>query len=180
MMILVVDLEATCSDDGRIARDGMETIEVGACWATREGHVGDSFQSFVRPLQYPVLTSFCTGITHIQQSDVDRAPSWGEVAEALADFAARYREAGQCWGSRGDYDAHQIEHDSVRHGVANPLEHLAHQNLKACFAKRRKIKQVGMATALQIVGLQLGGDASSSACGCTDIARLLPWSLCES
>lgn len=41
--ILVVDLEATCSDDGTIPPEEMEIIEMGACWATERGVVLDGF-----------------------------------------------------------------------------------------------------------------------------------------
>jgi inhibitor of KinA sporulation pathway (predicted exonuclease) len=176
-MILVVDLEATCSDDGSIGREAMEIIEVGACWATREGLVLEQFQSFVRPSTNPLLTSFCKSLTRIGQSDVDAATDWREVAPALGAFAARHWSAAECWGSWGNYDARQIEHDSAQHRVANPLAGLTHQNLKAGFAKRRKIKQVGMATALRISGLELEGEHHRALADAMNIARLLPWSL---
>lgn len=35
--ILVIDLEATCSDDGGFTSDEMEIIEIGACWTTVDG-----------------------------------------------------------------------------------------------------------------------------------------------
>jgi len=43
---LVVDLEATCSDDGSILPEDMEIIEIGACWATESGVVLQRFQHF--------------------------------------------------------------------------------------------------------------------------------------
>jgi inhibitor of KinA sporulation pathway (predicted exonuclease) len=91
-MILVVDLEATCSDDGSIDREAMEIIEVGACWATREGLVLKQFQSFVRPSTNPLLTSFCTGLTHIQQKW--RCESFGTSA------ARRKRQAHRLPGKQ--------------------------------------------------------------------------------
>ncbi|WP_343056479.1 hypothetical protein [Paraburkholderia ultramafica] len=51
--ILVVDLEATCSDDEAITPENMETIEIGACWVGVDGTVVDRFQSFVRPILNP-------------------------------------------------------------------------------------------------------------------------------
>lgn len=49
--------------------------------------------------------------------------------------------------------------------------------VKATFAKARKIKQVGMATALQIVGLELEGEHHRALSDARNIARLLPWAL---
>lgn len=174
-MILVIDLEATCCDADTIPPEQMEVIEVGAVWATSAGQIIDRFQSFVRPIASPQLTSFCMSLTHIEQASIDAAPNWPIVAAALAEFAQRY--AGQCWGSWGAYDRRQIERECARHGIADPLAPLPHQNLKASFAKARKIKQVGMATALQIVGLELEGEHHRALSDALNIARLLPWSI---
>ena len=74
--MLVIDLEATCSDDDSVAPSSMEIIEVGAVWATLEGEILASFQRFVRPMTSPTLTAFCMELTHISQADVDSAPAW--------------------------------------------------------------------------------------------------------
>lgn len=170
-MILVIDLEATCADDGSIAPETMEIIEVGAVWATAQGAVVDTLQRFVCPLERPRLTLFCMGLTQIQQGQVDAADNWPSVAADLAAFARRYR--AQCWGSWGNYDARQIERECTRHGIGHPLAGLAHVNLKACFAKQRRIKQVGMSTALKIAGLALEGQHHRALSDAQNIARLL-------
>nr|WP_283773250.1 3'-5' exonuclease [Craterilacuibacter sp. RT1T] len=178
---MVIDLEATCADDGSITPEQMEVIELGAVWATSAGEVIATLQRFVRPTERPTLTPFCMGLTHIEQASIDTAPSWPAVAAELAEFARLH--AGQCWGSWGSwgswgkYDARQIERETARHGLADPLAGLPHQNLKAAFAKRRKIKQVGMATALQIVGLELEGEHHRALSDARNIARMLPWAL---
>jgi inhibitor of KinA sporulation pathway (predicted exonuclease) len=48
MNILVVDLEATCSDDGTIPPEAMETIEIGACWVNADGSAIVSSRSCAR------------------------------------------------------------------------------------------------------------------------------------
>ena len=55
-----------------------------------------------------------------------------------------------------------------------PFEHV---NLKRRFAKSRKIKEVGMARALQMVGLPLDGSHHRGLDDARNIAKLLPWSL---
>ena len=174
--VLVIDLEATCAEDGTIPPEAMEIIELGAVWATPQGEVIDTLQRFVRPTERPTLTPFCMGLTHIQQAQIDTAPSWPTVAAELAEFARLHagQYAGQCWGSWGAYDRRQIERESARHGLADPLAGLPHVNLKATFAKARKIKQVGMATALQIVGLELEGEHHRALSDSLNIAKLLP------
>jgi len=175
--ILVIDLEATCCDQGTISPEQMEVIELGAVWATFTGEVIDTLQCFVQPMERPQLTSFCRSLTHIEQASINSAPHWPTVAAELAEFASRY--SGQCWGSWGAYDRRQIERENARHGIDDPLAELPHINLKATFAKARKIKQVGMTTALQIVGLKLDGDHHRALADARNIARLLPWSTIE-
>lgn len=153
----------------------MEIIELGAVWATPGGEVIDTMQRFVRPTERAILTPFCMGLTHIEQANIDTAPCWPTVAAELAEFARLH--TGQCWGSWGAYDHRQIERESARHGLADPLAGLPHVNLKATFAKARKIKQVGMITALQIAGLQLEGDHHRALWDARNIARLLPFAL---
>ncbi len=172
--ILVIDLEATCCDQGTIPPEQMEIIEVGAVWANASGEVIETFQRFVRPLEHPQLTSFCRTLTHIQQASIDAAPQWSKVASELAEFAGLY--SGLYWGSWGAYDRRQIERECVRHAIENPLVRLPHVNLKSTFAKARNIKQVGMTTALGIVDLKLEGEHHRALADAQNIARLLPWS----
>ncbi|WP_018605549.1 3'-5' exonuclease [Uliginosibacterium gangwonense] len=177
-MILVIDLEATCSEDDTITSEMMEIIEIGAVWANPEGQIIERFQAYVRPTDHPQLTAFCTGLTGIDQATVDGAMTFDKVAPALTEFAQHYRSPEGFWGSWGAYDRKQIERECARHGLANPLEGLTHQNLKALFAKQQKIgKQVGMSKALALAGLTLEGQHHSGIDDACNIARLLPWVL---
>jgi len=176
--ILVIDLEATCADDGSIAPEAMETIEVGAVWATPDGTPLDRFQAFVRPLERPQLTPFCTALTGIRQADIDAAPLFPVVAEALRAFASRHHDATR-WMSWGAYDRKQIERDCARHGVSNPLQ-LAHENAKRHFAKHQRIgKEVGMAKACELARIEAYGTSHRGLDDALNISRLLPWVLGE-
>lgn len=173
MPMLVIDLEATCSEDGSIAGTEMEIIEVGAVWAQDDGSVLETFHSYVRPTINPTLTAFCTGLTGVTQDLVDRAQPWPMVAPQLLEFSARHD--GPRWGSWGNFDRKQIEHESSLAGLPCPLSRLTHVNLKAAFAKQRRIKQVGMATALKICQISLTGEHHRALDDATNIARLLPF-----
>jgi inhibitor of KinA sporulation pathway (predicted exonuclease) len=172
--VLVVDLEATCCNEGTIEPGRMEIIEVGAVWAMPSGQVIDQFQSFVRPIERPQLTRFCMELTHIEQAHIDTAPSWSIVAAELARFAQEHQSPGSFWGSWGEYDRRQVERECARHGIADPLARLPHKNLKASFAKARKIRQVGMSRALHIAGLELDGEHHRALSDALNIAKLLP------
>ncbi|MEE1652602.1 MULTISPECIES: 3'-5' exonuclease [Brachymonas] len=175
-MILVIDLEATCEEHQSGIAD-MEIIEVGACWATPDGTVRDTFQRFVRPVQKPLLSNFCRELTRISQQDVDTAACWPEVAAELADFASLHAVPEPIWASWGQYDARQILRDCQQHQTPHPLAGWQHLNLKAAFAQRRGIRQTGMGTALQLVGLVLEGQHHRALADAMNTAKLLPFSL---
>ncbi|WP_338152871.1 3'-5' exonuclease [Herbaspirillum aquaticum] len=177
MKYLIIDLEATCSDDGSIASDDMEIIEIGACWATSSGQVLHRFQHFVKPLVNPLLTPFCTSLTGITQTDVDGAPFYSVVAERLKDFVEANRAPGSIWMSWGSYDLKQLIRESSFHNVAHPIA-LPHENAKKTFAKVQKIgKQVGMTKACELVGRPLIGQHHRGLDDAENIAGLLPWIL---
>lgn len=171
--VLVIDLEATCSNDECITGSNMEIIEIGACWVNPEGEILDTFQSFVRPVVNRILTPFCTELTTITQDEVDGAPTFDQVAPLLQEFAVKYLEENSIWTSWGNYDRSQFEHDSARHGVENPVVHLPHANLKKIFAKKRKIKRVGMTAALQIAGIEHTGAHHRALDDAINISKLL-------
>ncbi|MCD9228638.1 exonuclease domain-containing protein [Ralstonia pseudosolanacearum] len=175
--ILVVDLEATC-DDNAPGFD-METVEVGAVWVAADGTVLDRFQAFVHPVVNPRLTPFCWTLTGIRQADVDGAPTFPAIAEALRAFVARHRQPDSTWTSWGAWDHKQLERDSARHGITPPID-LPHINAKRLFAKARRTgKEVGMAKAYDLVGLQLEGAHHRALDDALNVARLLPWVLGE-
>ena len=177
MEYLVVDLEATCSDDGSVTVENMEIIEIGACWATPSGEVLHQFQHFVRPLVNPILTPFCMKLTGISQRDVDEAPKFAIVAEKLNRFVEEHRGPHSVWVSWGAYDFKQLVKDSELHQVKFPIS-FPHLNVKKAFAKVQKIgKEVGMSKACDLVGRPLAGQHHRGLDDAINVAGLLPWIL---
>lgn len=176
-LILIVDLEATCCDQGTIPVEEMEIIEIGACWARIDGTVVNRFERFVRPTLHPCLTPFCKNLLGIQQEQVDRAETFTMVAPKLGEFVQSYATEGTLWGSWGAFDRNQLVRESRRLGLPNPIE-LGHVNLKRSFAKARRIgKQVGMRKALELASLPLEGSHHRALDDALNIARLLLWAL---
>ena len=171
--LLVIDFEATCSEDDYVARTEMEIIELGAVMveAGSQAFV-DEFQSFVRPIRKPRLTEFCTELTSIQQSEVDAAPSFAEMMIAFAGWLSRFDDAVFC--SWGDYDCRQLHQDCDYHSVPYPFDN-RHINLKAEFAKQRRTRKMGLTTALDAVGLPLVGTHHRGIDDARNIARLIPF-----
>ncbi|VVD59178.1 hypothetical protein PHO31112_00012 [Pandoraea horticolens] len=172
---LTIDIEATCSEDGSINEAGMETIEIGACWASIAGDPIDTYCTFVRPVINPILTPFCSNLTGIVQSDVDAAPTFSEAAEGFSRFVAKHRIAGAVWVSWGKYDHTQLVRDSSLHGISFPIN-LDHDDAKRTFAKVQRIgKRVGLAKACDLAGLSFLGRHHRALDDAINVARLLPW-----
>ena len=172
--LLVADLEATCSNDGSVPRDAMETIEIGAVMVSAENQQPvDEFQSFVRPVRHRKLTDFCCELTSIRQADVDSAPLF---PVAFADFLAwAGRFPGHVFCSWGDYDPGQLQQDCTHHGVAYPFGD-RHINLKAEFAAAQgRRRKSGLAGALKQVGLSFSGSHHRGIDDARNIVRLLPF-----
>ena len=169
----IIDLEATCCDQGTVPRESMEIIEVGGALATEDGDIIETFQSFVRPVEYPVLTTFCTELTSIVQADVANAPLWADVAKQLDDFVRKHKVTE--WGGWGRYDRRQIERESKRKRVPVPMARLTHRNIKSEFAHAHQTSKMGMAEAVAFVGLPLHGTYHRGIDDAINIAHLLPW-----
>src|SRR6266849_7389252 len=153
---LIVDLEATCSDDGAVPRHEMEIIEIGAVMqSSRTFEVESEFQTFVRPVHHPELTEFCTELTGIAQEDVAGAPPFREALEVMKEWMCSFGDSLFC--SWGDYDRNQLLQDCEFHRVAYPFQS-GHLNLKAEFARAiGRTKKLGIADAVRHLGMDFEG-----------------------
>lgn len=171
---LVIDLEATCSDD-RVAvpRNEMEIIEIGAVMVHGQTlEPLSEFQSFVRPVRIPVLTEFCTELTGITQSVVDAAPGYRDVLPELVAWFSGY--PGCLFCSWGDYDRKQFGRDCEHHGVAYPFDS-GHLNLKDAYAGKHGLRSGrGLGGVLEAEGIPFEGRPHRGIDDARNIARLLP------
>ena len=172
--LVVFDLEATCDDGDRLPCDEMEVIEIGAVLMAASGDVTlNQFQSFVKPVRHPMLTPFCTGLTHIQQASVDAAPSFTQTMERFRTWLSMAGDFIVCaWG---DYDGRQLRKDCDYHGVAFPIPDPI-LNLRAAFTERHRLTtRPSLSEALEITGLAFNGSLHRALDDARNTARLLPW-----
>jgi inhibitor of KinA sporulation pathway (predicted exonuclease) len=169
---LIVDLEATCSDDGAVPREEMEIIEIGAVMlGARNFEVESEFQAFVNPVRHPELTAFCMELTNIRQEDVAGAPLFADSLARLQAWMTAYPAALFC--SRGDYDRNQFIQDCEFHQLAYPFGP-GHLNLKAEFGKQFGLKKkLGITGALKHLGLEFVGSHHRGLDDANNIARIV-------
>jgi inhibitor of KinA sporulation pathway (predicted exonuclease) len=152
---LIVDLEATCSEDGAVPREEMEIIEIGAVMLNRSTwQIDEEFQQFIKPVRNPVLTQFCIQLTTIKQEDVEKAPTYPEAMASFRDWLGDKKYIFCSWG---DYDRKQFIQDCEFHQVAYPFSS-EHINIKKLFSEYSGVsKGYGMAGALSKLGISLLG-----------------------
>lgn len=168
---LVVDLEATCWENDPEQPEKSEIIEIGAVlWDSRQKEVLNEFQSFVQPVRHPLLSTFCTSLTSIKQTQVADAPLYPEVMQSLhKKILEKYQVVLSSWGA---YDRKQLQHDCEFHKVTFPFSE-EHLNIKQMFAACFGCKPCGMLHALDMLGLPLAGIHHRGIDDARNIARIL-------
>ena len=175
---LIVDLEATCSDDNSIPRQRMEIIEIGAALLDSKNlKIESEYQSFVKPIIQPALTDFCKSLTSIPQEEINAA---SYLPDVLKDFQTWFYPYGSyLFCSWGDYDKNQFIQDCKLHGVGYPFPG-KHLNLKKEFSIAvNSKKKFGMNGALKKLGLELEGIHHRGIDDARNIARIVKATLSQ-
>lgn len=169
---LIVDVEATCANDGSVPRNQMEIIEIGAVMLNaRSLKIESEFQTFVKPILHSQLTEFCKSLTSITQVNVDQAPLF---PEAIKSFQAWFYPFGSyLFCSWGNYDKNQFLQDCHLHNIDYPFSG-SHLNLKQAFSENQGItKKLGMREALDKLGLNLEGTHHRGIDDARNMARIV-------
>lgn len=175
-LIVVCDLEATCWEDGETQTiERMEVIEIGCVLVDFEGNLIDEFSTFVRPVQNPVLTDFCTKLTTITQDQVDNGPTFCDAMTAL-DFWLNGRSIG--WASWGRFDCKLLLNQQQRYGESFSFTKLPHINIKDAWRRSTRPKHsrtTDLYQALAFHGLEFEGIPHRALTDAQNTARLIPF-----
>ena len=135
---LVIDLEATCDDKGAVPKREMEIIEIGAVMVDAASlDPVDELALFIKPVCHPQLTSFCTELTSIRQSDVDDAPAFADAMTGLRAWMAGFGELIRAGTLRAECP--QRDPEVVRLHATHFDPALRNGHARRGFAKLRKI-----------------------------------------
>ena len=173
--LLVVDLEATCGDRG-FPRAERETIEIGAIMVDANTlTILAEFQSLIRPVRHPELTTYCKDLTGITQREVNSAPGFIDVFDAFTRTMLNDTDH-VVFVSWGGYDRRQLVRDCDYHGVPYCLP--PHVDLSVEFTQRAGLtRRASMARAVSSVGMTLEGQHHRGIDDARNLVRLLPWCL---
>ncbi len=149
--MIVLDIEATCCNDGSLPAEDTETIEIGAVSVDPETwKVDREFSCVIRPVLHPILTPFCISLTGITQAEVELADTFKDVWFKFLLWTTG--ENSFC--SWGRFDPSQLKKDCLRSGVQFGFS--GHRDLAKFFSVisgRRK----GNRGAMKILGLEPSG-----------------------
>jgi len=174
--LVIVDIESTCWENlqappGEIS----EIIEIGVCTLKIEsGQAGDKRSIFVKPT-LSKISPFCTQLTTITPEMVEQEGI--DFADACAMLRDEYQSESRLWASWGNYDQRMFIEQCERMGVDYPYSE-KHCNAKNLFANLYG-KRMGMAQALDIIGLELEGTHHRGGDDAWNIARVLSYLLNE-
>jgi inhibitor of KinA sporulation pathway (predicted exonuclease) len=168
--ILVIDVEATCWEGTPPPRQESEIIEIGLCTLeVASAERKDREALFVRPERSEV-SAFCTGLTTLTAEQVAAGVSFAEACEILR---RRYLTRDRVWASYGDYDRRQFERQCASLGLPYPFG-TRHINVKSLLAVAEGLTaELGMAGALERLGLPLEGTHHRAVDDAWNIAAIL-------
>ncbi len=172
-IILVIDLEATCWEDGKTP-EGMvsEIIEIGISavdYYTKEIRLRDTL--IIKP-EHSTISEFCTGLTTLTQEYVDK--NGMSFSEACMVLEQKFLSKDRMWMSWGEYDKNQIERDcKLKNVKKNPMGR-THTNAKALFSFAYGLpKELGVGQALDHLGMEFNGTAHRGIDDAENIAKII-------
>lgn len=168
---LVIDFEATCWNHK--TPDGMhnEIIEIGISgvdYVTKEVVLRDTI--IVKP-DFSEVSDFCTSLTTITQEFLDE--NGVSFAEACEILETKYKSKDRIWMSWGEYDKNIIASNCELKGIKNPFGR-THINMMPLFSFAFGIKKdLGVAQALEHLGMEFEGTAHRGGDDAYNIAKIL-------
>jgi inhibitor of KinA sporulation pathway (predicted exonuclease) len=177
-ILIVTDLECTCDETTEtytsiIPRDRMEVIEIGSvAYDTTTKTIIEEFQAFVRPVEYPTLTKFCTKLTTIRQDMVDNEDIFEVVYPKFEQFMSKY--ANSKFACYGNFDFNHLQKECNRKNVKFSIKN--HINVSHEIVKYFNLKKkVGTWKALQLAGLKFEGTQHRGIDDARNIAKLVEY-----
>lgn len=170
MNYILYDLEATCWL-GRPPKGIQEIIEIGAVKVNEYGEVLGEYNRFVQPTVNKKLSSFCTRLTTITQSDVDRAKTFPRVVEDFKDWIDIY-DTDYVLCAWGEFDIRMLERDCKLHKLETDWLN-SHTNIKEQYRILKKLdKGTGLKKTTKHEGFEFTGKHHRAISDAENLAKI--------
>lgn len=186
--LIVIDFESTCWQDGKFRTQ--EIIEFPAVLLnTISGEIESEFHHYVQPQEQPVLSSFCTELTGIRQSQVDEGIPISLCLKKFTHWLDRLcsQKGVVCHGSAtdngrtvnatfvtwSDWDLGVcLQNECKRKQLMKPVQLNTWIDLRATYRKFYDRKPNGLNGALQDLGIEFQGREHSGVDDARNTAKL--------
>ncbi|MBN1681651.1 MAG: exonuclease domain-containing protein [Anaerolineae bacterium] len=149
--VLVIDVEATCWENGPPPDQDNEIIEIGICMLDVATGARLSKQSLLVQPTHSNVSEFCTELTTLTPEQVADGIAF---EHACALLRRQYQSSDRVWASYGDYDRRQFERQCQQQHVPYPFG-TSHINVKNLFALIYGLhREVGMMRALSLLNVE--------------------------
>jgi inhibitor of KinA sporulation pathway (predicted exonuclease) len=133
-----------------------EIIEIGAYKVDPAGQLVDEFDSLIKPVVHPSLSSFCQELTGIEQSDVNNADTFEVVFQQFYEWI-HPNENDSLLLSWGTKDYKLIRHQCAKDNI--DLTWFNYGDLKGAYRQMMNLsRSVGLARALKNEGIDFEGE----------------------
>lgn len=181
--LLVLDFEATCQDKEDKSVPKMKVYEIiefpVLVIDVKKQEVINKFHYYIKPDIHPVLTTYCTELTGIEQKTVDSGISLLECMKKLESFLAENKilESNFSFITCGDWDLKTCLRNELKYkGVLQYPNYLKQWvNVKFNFYDYMNWSEqtTGMPGMLKRLGLTLEGRHHSGIDDCKNIAKIV-------
>ncbi|MGF6356415.1 inhibitor of KinA sporulation pathway (predicted exonuclease) [Paenibacillus sp. 4624] len=158
MPYIIYDLEFTVS---RNTRYSSEIIDIGAVKVSQNPDTGltvtDTFHTYVRPSNKSVLSTDTVQFTGITQKDIDAAPLFPAALSQFIDWMGNEPYYMCSWGpdDRNKLISHCRTHQLDVAWITNHND--LQQQWSRAMHKEGKFRQLGLAQALELCGIEFDG-----------------------
>ncbi|EAS06743.1 exonuclease (macronuclear) [Tetrahymena thermophila SB210] len=180
--LLILDFEATCSNDEKLNVQEIIEFPIVILDLKKNVILPEYFHTYVKPTYHPILTKFCTELTHITQEQVDNGVILESAIQQADEFLNKMgiidkKFAFVCCG---DFDLGQCLRLEAKFKKINyPQYFKQYINIKKQFPKEWYTESIikwnkppGMVAMLKAINLELQGTHHSGLDDSKNIARI--------
>jgi 3'-5' exoribonuclease 1 len=170
---IIIDFECTCWEDRSFALN--EIIEFPAIvMNSKTLQVEFEFHRYVRPIEHPILSDFCTELTGIEQDDIKFADTLDTVLDDFTEFLTLHKIHNFTMCTDGPWDFAKFLHPETKRKEIEYPEWGKHWiDLRRRFQRSFRLdKWQNVDRMLKMLGMEFQGRPHSGIDDARNIARI--------
>ncbi|CAK75902.1 unnamed protein product (macronuclear) [Paramecium tetraurelia] len=175
--LILFDIQVSCIEDNR-QNYNQEIIEISAkVYDIDQRKIVRNFQKYIKPVDNPIISEFCTKQTGIKQFQINNGISLQQAINQLTDI---FKELGRfCIITKGDFDLLILKKEAQRKNIKLVRNFTYYINIKKVFPKslrsKTSLKDPSMTEMLECCGLLQYDNHESETAKVDDLANLVDY-----